>query len=244
MKALILRLDGPMMSFGGVLIDQHGFIDRFPGQAMLVGLIGNALGWRHRDFDCLQALQQRIWYAARWDVVPQRWIDYQTVDLGQPKMSSPGWTTRGEPEHRKGDEKNKKGTHQRFRHYWVDGLMTVALALKTQGEPDLKAIEQALRHPSRPLFLGRKTCLPARPLLDPEAPLREGVDPLDILRRTPRLGRDGLKRPFGSMEACWPGEIKYRERAEERIVYDLRDWVNQLPAGGRFRCEGLIKEDS
>ncbi|MCD6306700.1 MAG: type I-E CRISPR-associated protein Cas5/CasD [Deltaproteobacteria bacterium] len=243
MKALILRLDAPMMSFGGVLIDRHGFIDRFPGQAMLAGLIGNALGWRHSDFERLQALQERVCYAARWDVAPQTWIDYQTVDLGQPKMSFPGWTTRGEPEHRDGG-KAKMGTHQKFRHYWVDGLMTVALGLKTRGEPDLETIEHALRRPARPLFLGRKTCLPARPLLDPKAYLREGVDILDILRRTPRLDRRGLKRPFGAMEACWPAGIEYGGSAGERTVYDLREWANQLPAGGRLRCEGLIKEDS
>jgi len=47
MKALVLRLDAPMMSFGGVMVDQHGVIDRFPGVALLTGLIANALGWHH-----------------------------------------------------------------------------------------------------------------------------------------------------------------------------------------------------
>ena len=43
MRALVLRFDAPLMSFGGVMVDQHGVIDRFPGTAMLTGLLANAL---------------------------------------------------------------------------------------------------------------------------------------------------------------------------------------------------------
>jgi len=54
MKALILRLDAPLMSFGGVMIDQHGFIERFPGTSLLTGLVANALGWGHGDYERLE----------------------------------------------------------------------------------------------------------------------------------------------------------------------------------------------
>lgn len=242
MKALILRLDAPLMSFGGVMIDQHGFIDRFPGTSLFTGLIGNALGWRHGDFQRLQSLQDRLQYAARWDVEPERIVDYHTADLGQPKMRQPAWTTRGEPEHRAGGQAAKYGTHIRYRHHWADGLMTVALALAGEGEPDLEAARAALERPARPLFLGRKACLPARPLLDPE-PMREGPDLLTILRGTPLWDRHG--RPLengGDLEACWPAELGLPggTRGEIRRVYDLRDWPNQLPAGNRERAEGII----
>ncbi len=242
MKALILRLDAPLMSFGGVMIDQHGFIERFPGTSLFTGLIGNALGWRHGDFRHLQSLQGRLQYAARWDVAPQRIIDYHTVDLGQPKMREPGWTTRGEPEHRAGGPDARFGTHIRYRHHWADGLMTIALALNGEGEPDLETVCTALARPARPLFLGRKACLPARPLLDPE-PIREGPDLLAILQSVSRWDRHG--RPLadgGRMDACWPAELGMPEgaRGEIRRVYDLRDWPNQLPAGNRERVEGII----
>ena len=255
MKALILRLDAPLMSFGGVMIDQHGFIERFPGTSLLTGLIGNALGWRHEDFHNLQALQDRLQYAARWDTTPVRIIDYHTVDLGQPKMLGydlpktekqqeflGGWTTRGAPEHRKGGRDAKRGIHIRHRHHWADGLMTVALALTSEAEPDLQTILAALARPARPLFLGRKACLPARPLLDPE-PIREGPDLLAILQSVPRWDRQG--RPLeddGQMEACWPAELGLPDgtRGQIRRVYDLRDWSNQLHAGNRERAEGII----
>lgn len=97
MDILLLRFDAPLMSFGTVMVDQHGPIDRFPGLSLLAGLFGNALGYRHGDGPALDALQSRIEYAARWDIEPQPLLDYHTVDLGQPKMAEPGWTTRGNP---------------------------------------------------------------------------------------------------------------------------------------------------
>ncbi|MFW6082837.1 MAG: type I-E CRISPR-associated protein Cas5/CasD [Chloroflexota bacterium] len=241
MKALVLRLDGPMMSFGAVMVDHHGYIDRFPGTSMLCGLIANALGWDHSDVDRLQALQERIRFAARWDVSPERVIDYHTVDLGQCRMREEGWTTRGEPEHRAGGTAGKSGTHERYRHYWNDGVMTLALGLTEGDRPSLEEVKTALERPARPLFLGRKSCLTSRPLLDPETPLAEGNNVLTILRRAPVWTRAGVPaRSNGKLEACWPAEIEGGERKHIRRVYDLRDWPNQLPAGGRWRAEGLI----
>lgn len=245
MKALVLRIDAPLVSFGTVLVDQHGFVDTFPGTAMLTGLIANALGWTHGDFDQLEALQRRIEYAARWDVPPQRMIDYHTVDLGQPKMSQPGWTTRGKPEHREGGQSAKFGTHQRYRHYWADGLMTVVLTLRGHADPSLETVRDALRRPARPLFLGRKACLPARPLLDPETPVVDGEDLLAILRRVPVWDRSGSRAKGNEpLLACWPADLATDIRGEIRRVFDLRDWANQVPAGSRWRVDGAIEREA
>ena len=241
MKALVLRLDAPLLSFGAPIVDHHGFTDRFPGTAMLTGLLGNALGWRHGDAYRLESLQARLRFAARWDVPPLPLVDYQTVDLGQPKMRQPGWTTRGEPEHRAGGESARFGTHQRWRHHWMDGLMTVVLSLHGNGEPGLGGVEAALRRPARPLFLGRKACLPARPLLDPETPVREGPSLHAILASVPRWDRHGRPLPGGEpMEACWPAEDGHPPGARTVRVHDLREWATQLPAGSRERREGLV----
>ena len=244
-RALVLRFDAPMMSFGSVLVDQHGFIHLFPGQAMLTGLLANALGWHHGDFDRLTRLQERLEYAARWDVPPQRLVDYHTVDLGQPKMAQAGWTTRGTPEHRDGGQAAKFGTHQRYRHYWTDGLMTVALTVRGDEEPTLEQVHKALRRPARPLFLGRKTCLPARPLLDPHQPVLEGLDVRTILRSVPVWDRAGVPtQPAQDPIGCWPAELGVGARGRVRRVFDLRDWLNQLPAGSRWRAEGPLGGES
>ena len=208
---------------------------------MLTGMIGNSLGWHHHDFDQLQRLQDRIDLASRWDVRPNRIIDYHTVYLGSPKMCKPGWTTQGKTEHRAGGTAAKHGTHQRDRHYLVDGLMTVALGLTTEGSPDLSAIKEALERPARPLFLGRKTCLPARPLLDPVNPIMEGHDLVSILEMVAVWNREGVPEQVPKKTwACWTPPEGKDGSGESRLVYDLRDWHNQLPAGSRWRTEGMI----
>jgi len=100
MNCLLLRFDAPLMSFGAVVVDQLNPTWRFPGTSMLAGLLGNAMGWDHRDTPMLQNLQQRLRFAARWDAEPEPLTDYQTVDLGQDFMVSTGWTTRGYREDR------------------------------------------------------------------------------------------------------------------------------------------------
>ena len=215
MDILLLRFDAPLMSFGGVMVDQHGPTDRFPGLSLLAGLLGNALGLRHGDAASLETLQGRIEYAARWDLPPEPLLDYHTVDLGQDKMlgyADPkkkaghgGWTTRGTPEHRAGGDSAKYGTHIRYRHYWANGVMTLALGLTDAQTPTVADLAAALATPARPLFLGRKTCLPAAPLFlgHTQAP-----DVLTALRRVPRArapGAAGRPGQDGGVLACPPG---------------------------------------
>ena len=147
MDCLLLRLDAPLMSFGGIVIDQINPVDRFPGRSLLTGLLGNALGWDHRDSAALSRLQDRLRHAARWDAQPERIVDYQTVDLGQEHLVDTGWTTRGRREDR-GSGDATSGTHQRYRHYWANGVATAAIALTDSEAPDLAALEQALRAPA------------------------------------------------------------------------------------------------
>jgi len=239
MEALILRLDAPLMSFGGVMVDQHNVTDRFPGLSLLAGLLANALGWQHQDSRRLDRLQARLLLASRWDIGGEQIRDYHTVDLGQPKMREKGWTTRGEPEHRDGGPA-RFGTHQRYRHYWANGVMTLAVSLMQSEEtPTLAELAAALRRPARPLFLGRKTCLPSAPLL---LGLRAGPDVLAILKSVPRAQR-GPTVSAEPMAARWPAELGCARDEQIHPVYDQRDWTNQWHSGSRNVAEGLLVED-
>ncbi|MEL7059202.1 MAG: type I-E CRISPR-associated protein Cas5/CasD [Acidobacteriota bacterium] len=235
---LTLRLDAPLMSFGGVRIDDRGVTEAAPGLSLLTGLLANALGFDHRDFERTQRLQDRVRFAVRRDRRGERLADYQTVDLGQPWMD-PGWTTWHQLAKR--DGANSKGTHIRDRHYWADAVFTVALTLEPAlEEPTLDAIEAALREPERPLFIGRKPCLPAgRILLGREraSTLREAVI------GAPRP-RSALRRDDGASLALWwpdsdaPAEASIAD--ERQPVYDRRDWANQVHTGRRFVRRGQI----
>lgn len=234
---ILLRFDAPLVSFGGVKVDQRNVTEAFPGQSMLTGLLANALGYHHRDAERLDRLQERIRYAVRRDRRGRELVDFQTVDLGQDFLHR-GWTTRGAPAERAGGSA-KKGTHIRDRHYWADAVFTVALTLDPAGEePDLERCARALREPERPLFLGRKCCLPSLPIyLDAtRAPtLREALARAPLSRRA--------EAEEGHFAAWWPrhGEPEPPE-AEGRLlpVYDSRDWANQVHTGRRFVWAGRI----
>jgi CRISPR-associated Cas5-like protein len=62
-----MRLEGPLLAFGGVAIDQVGITRDFPAASMLTGLLANALGWERPQWQAHQALQDRLIFAARRD---------------------------------------------------------------------------------------------------------------------------------------------------------------------------------
>jgi len=209
---LILALDAPLMSFGAPIVDNRGETQMFPALSMLTGLLGNSLAYDHSHSDLLSDLQGRIRFAARADHSGQLLRDYQTVDLGLDFMyaSRVGWTTRGRVEDRAGAPENKHGTHVRLRDYLADASYTVAVTLTpVEGPPSLDTLEDALRHPARPLFVGRKHCIPTGPILLARV---EAESPLDALRRLPIRARSGrtdyVHPPISSTDR--PGAMKPR----------------------------------
>ena len=238
MEGLIFRFDAPLMSFGGVKVDQHNVTDRFPGLSLISGLIANALGWVHADGDKIQRLQDRILLASRWDIEPVIIVDYQTVNLGQKKMRAAGWTTRGTPEHRAGGPAAKFGTHLRYRHYLSNGVLTSAIALRNDESPDICIIEKAMVKPARPLFIGRKACLPASRIFMGRI---SDENVFTMLKKVPRVNRK-TGAGTNAMLARWPVGLKSEKPEQVRQVFDMRDWDSQMHTGSRLVTEGFIKE--
>jgi CRISPR system Cascade subunit CasD len=225
------------MSFGGVLVDQVNPADRFPGRALIAGLLGNAMGWDHRDTARLQSLQDRLRHAARWDLEPERIVDYQTVDLGHPAMEATGWTTRGQREDR-GSGAATSGTHQRWRHYWANGCATLAVALQSSSRDeflDIGSLERSLKRPARPLFIGRKTCMPAEPLL---LGRREASGVRAALAAEPSASPRGRRAP-SRMNACWP--LEEGPGADVIELDDLRDWSSNVHRGRQRYAVGFME---
>ena len=235
MDVLLLRFDAPLMSFGGVVVDQHNKTDPLPYRAMLAGLLANALGYTRRDEAAFGSLQARIRYAARRDKKGFPLVDYQTVDFdpGGPMAADLGWTTRGELEERKGGDASE-GTHIRYRHYLADAIVTVALTLDPANEgPTLRAVSAALRAPARPLFLGRKCCIPSVPvwLNETEAPSLR-----DALEQTPRAPRADI----GPLSAIWPSSEVAGDDALLWGRVEDRDPANAIHVGRRMYVQGIV----
>ncbi len=89
-RYLVLRLEGPLLSFGSEAIDNLGVVRDFPAASMLIGLIANALGWRREDRQAHQDLQDRVIFAARRDREGSQFTESQTAHLDG---AARHWTT-------------------------------------------------------------------------------------------------------------------------------------------------------
>lgn len=230
---LILRLEAPLLAFGGVAIDQVGVTRDFPAASMLTGLIANALGWERTDWAAHQELQDRLLFAARRDRENMAGVllDMQNVHL---EKNDKGWTTWGSHEGR--DGASYGAPHRRQRYYHADACVTVALRLLVpNAHPNLDAVAQALQLPARPLFIGRKPCLPSAPLYFGEVVAATAYKALQVVPLV-----DEANQP---MRALWPPSEGPQSGAEvHRIVAlpDLRNWKTGLHGGSRSVVEGQL----
>lgn len=232
------------MSFGGPMVDHHGITRASPGQAQLAGLFGNALGYGHGEAGKLDRLQSRLIHATLKLRPGEPLIDYHTVDLGQAFMRG-GWTTRGAPQGREGGPA-ATGTHIRYRHYLAGALCLVVVGLRPADEvPTLDLLATALERPARPLFVGRKTCLPAGPLLAGRVAADEPVAALRAARLLVGERVDGYGDCTGD-QAEWPVPPGISQGPAgtriERLV-DSRDWANQIHGGERLVAVGTLPAD-
>lgn len=223
-RFLLLRLEGPLLAFGGEVVDARGVIVDFPGRSMLTGLFANALGWRRADRDALARLQERLVFAARIDRTGERLTDFQTVQL---RGADKGWTTRGRPEGRAGGANTYLAPHIRRRDYDADAAITVAVRLDPEDEvPDLDALAASLEAPARPLFLGRKPCLPSGPI---------GLGMVEAPTLTHAIVQARLAEDSDESELrlLLPADESGEPRDEVRFVTDERDWHSGVHAGAR-----------
>ncbi len=229
---LVLRFEAPMMAFGGVAIDHVGPTRNFPAASMLTGLIGNSLGWNWSDRGLHQDMQDRLLFAARLDRDGIRIQDTQNAQLAKDDKV---WTTFGFPEGR--DGASYDAPHRRFREYLADASVRLVLRLNPADEtPTLGEIAEAFDRPARPLYLGRKPCLPSMPLLEQASDRWIVADTAwNALRAVP--GTETRLR------AQWPiNEGPSEGECVERIVdvADLRNWHTGLHVGVRQTIDGWV----
>ena len=115
--------------------------------------------------------------------------------------------------------------------------MLVALTLDpAEAVPTLDQLAAALDHPARPLFIGRKTCLPSTPVrLDGPLPATDATAAL-------RHGAEKWVNGVPDSDAPVTVEMDHRlaamlterpKQQEMAWLTDLRDWRNQMHTGTR-----------
>lgn len=222
------------MAFGGVAIDQVGPVRDFPSTSMIVGLIGNALGWHWSDRTEHQMLQDRLVVGARREREGTIVTDVQNAQLAK---TDKAWTTRGMPDGR--DGASYGAPHRRMRDYHADLSVRVVMRLADESTPTLDGVANALESPNRPLYIGRKACLPTHPLVERGSHRwATGATVHEALCSIPGEGE---------MRALWPvAEGPERGDRVDRVtdMADMRNWRTGFHAGWRRVVEGRVTPSS
>ncbi|MEV0163344.1 type I-E CRISPR-associated protein Cas5/CasD [Nonomuraea fuscirosea] len=157
---LVLRLSGPLQSWGGATrYNVRGTLSH-PTKSGVVGLCASALGWpRGTDLSALAELQ----FGVRIDRPGQLLIDYHTMSAASHDPLKPR-----EQRLPTADGKSLKPGQSKIsrRYYLQDAVFVAALAGDRDDQRDLlQRVAAALRTPRYPLYLGRRSCPPDKPVL-------------------------------------------------------------------------------
>ncbi len=150
MRAVALRLEGPIQSWGGpVAGDDRPSFD-VPTRSGVMGLVAGALGIGREEVERLAALHAAFHFAVRVDRRGSVGVDYHTT-LAVPAA----------------DGKPRKDAVISKRRYLYDASFTALLIEKAGDEPaqpSLNSVGAALARPAFAPFLGRRACPPSVPV--------------------------------------------------------------------------------
>lgn len=190
---LVLRLAGPLQSWGSESRFNRRETDSMPTKSGIVGLLAAAAGRRREDpiLD-LVALDLGV----RVDQPGTILRDYHTASdhRGAPLLSAK--VDRSGRQARTSPAKHTAVT-QRF--YLQDAIF---LAVVEGARPVICGLADAVRQPAFPLALGRRCCAPTQPLVIPppegEGAVWAGLLP-DVLKAVPWLASTGYRKAFGAV---------------------------------------------
>ncbi len=170
---LLLRLYGPMASWGEIAVGESRHSAVHPSRSALLGLLGAALGIERDDDGAQQALIRGYRFGIKLECPGMPLRDYHTVQYGVPPRKMRFRSRRQEL------LADKVGTLLSTREYRCDSLALVAVEALPGAPYSLEQLSEALQRPYFPLYLGRKSCplaLPLAPVKVSTATLREALD--------------------------------------------------------------------
>ena len=145
MSTLLLRLAGPLQSWGTDSKFDVRRTGREPSKSGVIGMVAAALGIQREEGERIRELAG-LRFGVRADREGKLLRDYQTVKAKQNKIYGP----------------TKDMAYVTTRYYLSDAAFVIGL----EGERDLlEEIRDALHHPYYPLYLGRRSCPPTGKLV-------------------------------------------------------------------------------
>lgn len=202
---LFLKLEGPLQAWGERARWSVRDTAPEPSKSGVVGLLGCSLGVRSDDE--LRRISGRLVMGVRVDRAGEVIRDFHTIVDGV--MSAEGKIKRNATT-------KKYETVVTVRGYLSDACFTVAL--QSEDSALLDQLEIALQNPVWPIFLGRKSCPPSRPVLAGRG------DYLDLKTALIRFPLDERSRlPVRMIMEAAPGEGT--RRRDEVYVNSLRRFL-------------------
>lgn len=158
MSTLVFRLSAPMQAWGTEpRFDKWVRTGMEPSKSGVIGLVAAAMGIDRSDDEALHSLTERIRYGVRVDREGKIGTDYHAVRIinrencnYKDAYNSPVYVD-GKV---LGDSSISRYDYKKY--YLMDAAFTVGL--ESVDYSFLKEIRNALRHPKRFLYLGRKSC--------------------------------------------------------------------------------------
>ena len=180
MTTLLLQLNGPMQSWGTVSRFDERDTGKEPSKSGVLGLLAAAMGIDRGDWQRLEPLS-RLRMGVRHDRTGTLKRDYHTA---KNVVSA--------------DQSKIHATAVSSRYYLADAAFLVGL--ESSDRTLLESVHAALRDPAWPLFLGRKSYVPAEPVWMPDG-----------------LQTASLRKALTSWP--WIGARKLDDDRPERLLY-------------------------
>ena len=203
MSTLLLRLAGPVQSWG---IDSKFEVRRTenaPSKSGVTGLLAAALGiQRNEDISSLNQLRLGV----RTDQEGRLLKDFHTAH-------------------------SEKNSYITTRYYLSDAIFLVGLECEDKGF--LQKLEYALKHPAFPLFLGRRSCPPEAGMVlgIRDLPLETALE--EEPWQGPEWKREKMPLKLPMFIECDPYQRRYVYRRMKRTEWNVSDRVisDKMTAG-------------
>jgi CRISPR system Cascade subunit CasD len=163
---LLFRLYGPFASWGEIAVGERRGSWSRPSKSAVLGLVAASLGIERHEPAPHAALASGYGFAVRVDSPGVPLKDYHTAQTARETDLKKIQKAFGRPLTRRLElSVGSPETILSDRDYYTDALYHVALWTRTGAPYRLDELQTALRRPRLALYLGRKSCPPALPLV-------------------------------------------------------------------------------
>lgn len=219
-NTLFLRLEGPLQSWGERSRWSIRDTAPEPTKSGVVGLLACALGWR--DDERIAALARQLRIGVRCDRSPTTLLeDYHTVGGG---YHTPMLLT---AEGKRKISNKRPHTEQTWRWYLCDASFLVVVQSEPEDAGLIERLAEAVQSPAWPIYLGRKSCVPALPVfagLGRHDSLLAALQAVNLPTRAPD---DVGPRRVRAVLECSPDEADSVRRRDQLASRRFRLWTTR-----------------